>query len=178
VSVCRHDGGRIGKQVRRLYREYVESVKGREGGLVMGRYAFSQRSFRNLDGVHPDLVRVVQSAMDMQVLDFAVDEGVRTVVRQAELLKDGRTRTMESKHLIQPDGFGHAVDLSPYPLDWEAVTNGDYREIARFGVLAGVMLMVAKLEGVVVVNGMDWDGDGLTLDHTLFDGPHFHVVLF
>ena len=113
----------------------------------------------------------------MQVLDFAVDEGVRTVARQAALVKDGLTQTMQSKHLIQPDGFGHAVDLSPSPMVWERAATGAYRLIAGFGGFAVVLLLVANLGGAVVATGTERDGDGSTSAHTIFVGAHFHVVV-
>lgn len=139
-------------------------------------YSFSGRSKNKLTGVHPDLVLVVQKVMDLQVMDFSVNEGLRTLERQKDLVARGVSKTMRSKHLIQSDGYGHAVDLYPYPINMQKVTSGDAREIARFGVLAGLMHAVAKQEGVALVNGMDWDGDGETLDHNFFDAPHFQLV--
>ena len=40
---------------------------------------------------------------------------------------------MNSKHLIQSDGYGHAVDLYPYPIDMNRVNKGDAK---RFSALA------------------------------------------
>jgi len=140
-------------------------------------YSFSQKSLDRLKGVHPLLVDVVHDAMSMQIMDFSVNEGVRTLARQKELVAGGKSRTLDSKHLIQGDGYGHAVDLYPSPVNMAAVTKGDAREIFRFGVLAGLMLSAAKRRGIIVVNGADWDGDGQTLDHTFFDAPHFQLVL-
>lgn len=140
-------------------------------------YALSHRSKNKLTGVHPDLMRVVQRAMSMQIMDFSVNEGIRTLERQKLLVTDGKSKTMRSKHLIQNDGHGHAVDLYPYPINMQAVNDGNVKEIARFGVLAGVMLAAAHLEGVTLINGMDWDGDGETLDHTFFDAPHFQIMV-
>lgn len=139
-------------------------------------YSFGARSLKNLEGVHPDLVRVVKKAMSLQLMDFSVNEGVRDLKRQQELVSNGRSKTMRSKHLVQSTGYGHAVDLYPYPVDMVKVTKGDAREIARFGVLAGIIRTCALIEGVQLVNGMDWDGDGETLDHKFFDAPHFELV--
>lgn len=139
-------------------------------------YRFSRRSLERLEGVHPDLVSCVHEVMSWQVMDFSVIEGVRSADRQRKLFEAGRSTTLNSKHLIQPDGFAHAVDLYPYPIDMGLVDEGDVREIARFGILAGLMARAAQEIGVLVVNGMDWDGDGQTLDHTFFDAPHFQLV--
>lgn len=140
-------------------------------------YKFSARSLDNLVGVHPDLQDVVHMTMSMQIMDFSVVEGVRTKERQKQLYDAGKSKTLRSKHLIQSDGYSHAVDLYPYPISMQAVNAGNVKEITRFGVLAGIMLTCAKISGVKLINGMDWDGDGETLDHTFFDAPHFQISL-
>lgn len=71
-------------------------------------FKFSQRSEKHLQGVHGDLVKVVRKALEYSTVDFAVIEGVRTKARQAQLFKQGATKTMNSRHLT-----GHAVDLPP-----------------------------------------------------------------
>lgn len=138
-------------------------------------FSLSKKSLEKLECVHPNLRRVVHRAMSMQIMDFSVNEGARTLERQKELVARGVSRTMLSKHLIQSTGFSHAVDLYPYPVDMGLVSTGDAREISRFGVLAGIMRTCAILEGVQIISGMDWDGDGQTLDHSFFDGPHFEL---
>lgn len=65
------------------------------------------RSRKHLEGVHPDLVRVIERADSLGVLDFSVSEGLRSPKRQAELLAHGASTTMKSRHLT-----GHAVDLA------------------------------------------------------------------
>lgn len=137
----------------------------------------SEKSRRNLNGVHPYLVSVVKGVVDLQVMDFSVNEGVRSVEKQRENIRKGVSKTMNSKHLVQPDGFAHAVDLYPYPVNMEAVNKGNAREIARFGLLAGLMISVGRAKGIVIKWGYDWDMDGQTLDHNFSDGPHFELVL-
>lgn len=77
-------------------------------------FKFSQRSLERLEGVHPDLVAVIIEALEHSPIDFGVVEGLRTVERQKVLVDTGMSQTMNSKHLKQPDGWGHAVDLVPY----------------------------------------------------------------
>jgi peptidoglycan L-alanyl-D-glutamate endopeptidase CwlK len=48
-------------------------------------YRLGPRSRSNLRGLHPDLVRVVERAIEITAQDFTVLEGVRTPQRQAEL---------------------------------------------------------------------------------------------
>lgn len=76
-------------------------------------YTFGDRSERELRGVHPELVRVVRRALEITTIDFAVIDGLRTQEEQNEYVRTGASKTMNSKHLIQHDGYGHAVDLVP-----------------------------------------------------------------
>ena len=48
----------------------------------MNRYKLGARSRQRLEGVHPDLVRVVSRAILITEVDFTVLEGLRTVERQ------------------------------------------------------------------------------------------------
>lgn len=77
-------------------------------------FALSQQSQEKLYGVHPDLVRVVKRAILVTTEDFAVTEGVRTTAEEAEHVANGTSHTMNSKHLVQSDGYGHASDLVPW----------------------------------------------------------------
>lgn len=79
------------------------AMQNRASGFVLG-----ERSLKNLQGVHPDLVKVVKLAIKISPVDFSVIEGVRTKERQRELVKKGASKTMNSRHLT-----GHAVDIVP-----------------------------------------------------------------
>lgn len=79
-------------------------------------FKLSQRSRRKLEGVHPDLVKLVERAIEISPVDFTVTEGLRTPERQKELVEAGASQTMKSRHLT-----GHAVDLAALvggKLDW------------------------------------------------------------
>jgi peptidoglycan L-alanyl-D-glutamate endopeptidase CwlK len=77
-------------------------------------FKLSQRSLDRLEGVHPDLVKVVKRAIELTNVDFGVTCGVRTVEEQEKLVAAGKSQTMNSKHLQQEDGYSHAVDLVAY----------------------------------------------------------------
>jgi peptidoglycan L-alanyl-D-glutamate endopeptidase CwlK len=138
-------------------------------------FQFSKLSKSKLIGIHPKLVEVLEDVMKLQIMDFSVTEGLRTKERQEELFRTGKTKTMNSMHIIQEDGYGHAVDLYPSPLDMAKVKAGNAQEISRFGVLAGVIKAVAKQKGIKVRWGGDWDNDGETLDHAFFDAMHMEL---
>lgn len=77
----------------------------------MPKFKFSQRSLDNLEGVHPDLVRVVRRAIYNTPYDFGVSEGVRDLETQKQYVAEGKSETLNSLHLVQSDGYSHAVDL-------------------------------------------------------------------
>lgn len=147
----------------------------------MMAYSFSQRSNDKLQNVHPDLVQICHYAMDTQIMDFSVVEGARSLTRQRDLVAKGASKTMNSRHLIQDDGYAHAVDLYPYPINMHKVRAHDTVEICRFGVLAGLVKSGAEdlyKQGKIshkIRWGGDWDNDGETLDHRFFDAPHFEL---
>jgi len=119
-------------------------------------YTLSTRSLDRLNGVHPDLVRVVERAIAITDVDFVVLEGLRSRARQAELLKAGASRTMNSRHIT-----GHAIDLGAWvdkQVDWSWPL---YTKISI------AMKQAATELNVPIVWGGDW--------RTFKDGPHFEL---
>lgn len=148
-----------------------------EVALKKGKFVLSKRSLDNLKGVHPDLVRVVKRAIELTELDFVVIEGVRTKARQAELLKQGATKTMNSRHLT-----GHAVDIVPL-VDGKVIWNFNY-----YYPLAKAMAQAATELGVPIRWGgawtvisakkgtpQDWVKAYRARGGTFPDGPHFEI---
>ena len=91
-------------------------------------FELSNRSLSRLEGVHPDMVNVVKRAIELTTVDFGVTEGVRTLDTQKQYVAAGKSQTMRSKHLIQDDGYSHAVDLVAYlgsQVCWEASVYDD-----------------------------------------------------
>ncbi|SMF70489.1 endolysin [Allosphingosinicella indica] len=85
-------------------------------------YTLGARSRAEFAGVRYDLGSVVHEAIKITAQDFSVHDGLRTEAEQRALMKSGASKTMNSKHLPQADGFGHAVDLVPFingKLRWE-----------------------------------------------------------
>lgn len=76
-------------------------------------YQLGMKSRANLQGVHKHLAQVVERAIELTAVDFQVYEGLRTRERQAKLVAHGASQTMDSRHLVGRDGYGHAVDLVP-----------------------------------------------------------------
>jgi peptidoglycan L-alanyl-D-glutamate endopeptidase CwlK len=121
---------------------------------VSNNFKLGIRSLQNLSGVHPDLVSVVKRAIQITEVDFTVIEGLRSRERQKQLVAKGASKTMNSRHIT-----GHAVDMIPWPVDWN--------DLKRFEIMAEAMKQAADELGVDVEWGGDW--------RTFYDGPHFQL---
>lgn len=147
-------------------------------------YKLSKKSLSKLDGVHPDLVKVVKHAIKICDVDFCVLEGMRTMARQKILVAAGASRTMKSRHLT-----GHAVDLG-------AMLNGKVRwDWPLYHRIAEAMKEAAIAEKVIGLTwGSAWDkpmeeftkspeeeSDDYVLRRktqggkTFLDGPHYQL---
>lgn len=124
-------------------------------------FILSQRSIDKLRGVHPDLVRVVHRAIQLTPIDFAITCGTRSQEEQRQLVAEGKSRTMNSRHLT-----GHAVDfvaLVDGRASWEMK---HYQQIAQAFKHAALEL------GIAIVWGGDWakfrDGPHIELDRRVY----------
>ena len=114
-------------------------------------YSLGAQSRAKLVGVDRKLVGVVNAAITVSAQDFTVYEGLRTVERQKKLVATGASKTMNSMHIKQADGFGHAVDLVPW-IDGEPRWEwGPIYEIAR------AVRQAAIQQGVALRWGGVWD---------------------
>ena len=119
-------------------------------------YRLGTRSKKRLEGVHPDLVRVVERAIELTEVDFTVLEGMRTVARQRKLVAKGASTTMNSRHLT-----GHAVDIGAW-------VDGTVRwDWPLYYKLADAMKQAAKELNV----DLEWGGDWKSFK----DGPHYQL---
>jgi len=122
----------------------------------MSFFRLSQRSESRLQGVHPDLVKVTRRALELSTVDFGITEGLRTQERQKQMVAQGSSQTMNSRHLT-----GHAVDVVAYigsDISWDMPL---YQQIAQAFKQASAELSIP----------VEWGGDWKTLK----DGPHFQL---
>lgn len=107
-----------------------------------------------LRGVHPDLCRVILLADTLTPI-FVI-EGLRSAARQQQLFREGKTRTLNSRHLT-----GHAVDIAPHDkgkIVWD---------FALFERLSHTVLECAQELHVPIVWGGSWK--------SFKDGPHYQL---
>jgi peptidoglycan L-alanyl-D-glutamate endopeptidase CwlK len=128
---------------------------------------FGKRSRSRLKGVDAKLQNVLNEVV--KYFDITVIEGVRSQERQNELVAQGKSKTKFGKHVL-----GKAVDIAPYPIDWESRDDFHY--------LGGFVLGIAASQGVNVRWGGDWNGSSLkesartTKDNKFDDLVHFEII--
>tara|TARA_B100001093_G_scaffold27305_1_gene23942 strand:- start:1961 stop:2413 length:453 start_codon:yes stop_codon:yes gene_type:complete len=148
-------------------------------------FKLSSRSEGRLEGINPQLIEVVKTAITLTKVDFGVTCGMRTVEEQEKLVASGASQTMKSKHLE-----GRAVDLVAYVgpnVTWA---------LNKYDEIADAMAAAAKQKGVAlkwgaawtVGNIADWDGSMEDAMNTyvdvrrsqgrrpFIDAPHFEMM--
>lgn len=120
--------------------------------------AFNPRSEELLAGVNPQLAELMRRVEKRHPDAFEITEGMRDRDRQAKLVAEGKSQTMNSKHLT-----GHAVDIAMMGPDGQPNWDFEaYRPIAE----------TAKAEAAALgIPDFVWGGDWKTLK----DGVHFQI---
>jgi peptidoglycan L-alanyl-D-glutamate endopeptidase CwlK len=109
-----------------------------------------------MQGVHKDLVKVMTKAIVDAPFDFAITEGLRTKERQAELIAQKKSTTLNSRHIT-----GDAVDVAIF-IDGEVTW--DYE---KYAILAKHIKAVARYNRIPIKWGGDWK--------TFKDAVHFEL---
>lgn len=155
-------------------------------------FKLGKKSKNNLIGVHPDLVAIVERAIEITQQDFTVFEGVRSITKQKAYYAKGTSTTSHgSRHLIGKDGYAHAVDLVPLingqlRWDWdgcyaiaEAVRQAsiELKIPVRWGgvwdkLLSDIQGMTTKQAQQAYVDQRIRNGQ-----RAFADGPHFELPL-
>lgn len=147
-------------------------------------FKLSQRSINNLKGTKPQLQDAVSRAIQLTEVDFVVIEGLRSITRQQELVRQGASQTMNSKHIT-----GDAVDLAAW--------NGTIRwEMPFYFKIAEAVKQAAIENNVAIRWGGAWSVNDIrtyseTMEHAheaylalrrsqgrraFIDGPHFELM--
>jgi peptidoglycan LD-endopeptidase CwlK len=85
-------------------------------------FQFGEASEANLLHVESGIVRCARRAIVITTQDFGVFEGIRMLARQRLLVSSGASRTLDSYHIPDEQGIGHALDLVPFidgRLQWQ-----------------------------------------------------------
>jgi len=126
---------------------------------------FGKQSAERLATCHPDLQRLMNEAI--KHVDFSITCGHRGQAEQDKAFADGNSKLKwpHGEHNKLPS---RAVDVAPYPLNWN--------DAEAFTLLSGVILGVARMMGIKIRLGADWDGDFNMLEHSFKDRPHIELA--
>ena len=125
---------------------------------------FGKRSKERLKGVDARLINVCNELI--KIMDCTIIEGVRSDEKQNEYFKNGKSKKdgIVNKGMHQ---LGKAIDLAPYPIDWN--------DRDRFHYMGGMIRGIAKQLNINVRWGGDWDSDGQTKDNSFDDLVHVEI---
>lgn len=123
-------------------------------------YKFGKTSKSNLSTCCDEIQRVMNRALSYGIIDFSVLEGYRSIERQQNLYREGKSQldgvTKLSSHNLLPS---EGVDVVPYPLDWD--------DTESFYKLATVIFKAAAEECVKLTYGGHWE--------SFKDLPHWEI---
>ena len=128
-------------------------------------FKFGKRSKRNLKTCDQRLQNILNEVI--KHVDCSVIEGHRNQDRQNQLYKEGKTKVKfpNGRHNSYPS---LAVDVVPYPIDWE--------DRERMTLFAGFVKGIAKgMYNIDLRWGGDWDSDFQVQDNRFDDFPHFEI---
>jgi len=127
-------------------------------------FRFSKRSVDNMNGVHPDLIRVAYTALRHTKYDFGINESsVRTIEEQRDSVESGKSKTMNSRHVKGNNacGLSCAIDFNVY------VNGKTTWDIKYFRKVMQAFVTAAIEEGVYIELGGLWEN--------FIDGPHIEL---
>lgn len=162
-------------------------------------FIWGKGSRAKMEGLHPNLIKVLNLAITYSEIDMSVHEGVRSDEQCYINFGQGRTaaqciaggcpakyaqpkkpkvtwlrRALGSNHRKKADGFGHAVDLYPYPNSlWFNKPAKVYEPM--FNKIAVAMFKASKELKIPIRWGADWDMDNLPRERGETDNPHFEL---
>lgn len=127
---------------------------------------FGERSRRKLRTCHPDLQRVLHTAIGSG-FDFCIITGHRSKTEQEEKFAQGLSKLHypHGKHNLYPS---MAVDVAPWPINW--------KDVKKFKALAYFLQGVALGMGLALRWGGDWDRDYDESDESFRDLGHLELI--
>ena len=135
-------------------------------------HAFGKRSENALATVDGRLDRLCREVLRAVPFDLTITCGRRSKEDQEKAVQEGRSKVHwpHGKHNVsQPSDLARAVDIHPYPIDWN--------DLPRYIFMHGAFAACADKAGIRIRHGIDWDGDGVLLkDQSLDDYPHVELL--
>ena len=124
-------------------------------------FKFSRKSLENLRSVDIKLQTLANEVLKISPIDFSITCGLRTKEEQEQLVKEGKSKTLNSKHLQ-----GLAVDIMS--------CKEGYSQAKDIFILVGLFIAVAKQLNINIRVGALWDYNS-TKDNNFIDAYHIQV---
>jgi len=129
---------------------------------------YGKRSIINLCTCHPKLRILAKRVVNR--FNCSVVCGRRGKVAQDHAYKMGWTtkKYPGSLHNVEEPKLSRAIDLVPWPIDWNDIRRNYY--------FSGYVRGIAEEMGIPLRHGSDWNGDYDINDQVLDDPCHFEYV--
>lgn len=128
-------------------------------------YRFGSLSKQRLNGAHPLLQKLMLECI--KHYDFMVLDSQRGKAAQEKAFREGNSKVHfgNSAHNWKP---AIALDIAPYPLDWENTQRFIYLQFE-------VIKPIAKFLNIPIRQGLDWNRNGKITDERFRDFPHVEL---
>ena len=124
-------------------------------------YKFGTKSKQKIGGAHHDLQAVLSRAIQISTVDFGISEVQRTIETQRQYVREGKSTTLNSRHIVDSTGLCYAVDVYAYVDGKASYETAHLRAIAKAMFTAAIELGIA----------LEWGGHWTTF----VDMPHFQL---
>lgn len=147
-------------------------VNRKKGNNKMAR-TFTPKEIQRLETIHPKLRAVIYEAG--QIVDFYIVCGFRDKIDQDLAYEKGfsKVRFPNSRHNKSDDprfgeGTSDAVDLCPFPIDWN--------DRQKFYKIYNAMISASQKLKIPIRAGADFNQDGNLKNDKFVDLPHFELA--
>ena len=125
---------------------------------------FGSTSIKRLETCHEDLQQIFYQVI--KHFDCSILEGHRGEEKQNKYFDEGKSKVRypKGRHNAIPS---RAVDVAPYPIDWD--------DLDRFYYFAGFVKGIAAMLDIPIRWGGAWDNDTQVKDTGFKDLPHFEL---
>lgn len=131
--------------------------------------------------LHRDLRLVMGDALRMSDVPFQLVQGGRTVEQQRAYFAAGKSKVNPDAYALPSDLYAAAKHVTgpgmPLSRAVDIIIDGPKPyDMSHLCYVAGVVLTCARMRGIRVRWGANWDSDGELFEQKFIDAPHFELV--
>ena len=142
---------------------------------------WGERSLRVLAELEPDLRVIMGDALRMCEIDFGLVDGARTIEEQRQYFKEGKSK-------VNPDAYATPAELykaakhivgpgmpKSRAVDIVIGVPGKAYDISHLCYVAGIIMACARVRGITIRWGGNFDRDNEILEQPFVDSVHFEI---